>query len=986
MAERKTIMKKLIAVALLLVWTGAAPAAIQNPTDIPNLYLWLNADSLGLPHGATVTAWTDSVNGNVFSGTATYNTGYANGHAAVKFDGISNTLFKTPLAGSVPSTGSLTLFIVGNFTSPGKGGYMCSGNFISGSRLRIIDDSTKYMIRVGAGDAFTSAAGSLDASAHVHTIVSGQSGNSVNFLIDIITQASGNSGTGALPMSGFALASYLGTGGYADCSIAEVLIYRGALTTAQITDVYNYLRNKYGIIRADKTPLAEAGSNYVTWLANLPQTLNGTVNDYGEGDINEADVVWTITDAPEEATASVTKISSNPLAPTAVFTTDRTGEYTLSLTAADWTQQTSSDSVVIRVETDACTAAYSIGRTSFFDYNKDCVVGILDYADLARNWMVSIALTEPLPIPDPEPEGLFIKDKASFVNYLTQPLPDGARKERYITAVNNQSVNYCGATTTFTQSRSGTENLGRLAFCYHTPGLRYYKDPTALSKIAGALEFSAQHIDSNGKFTFDDSAVLYDAGMHEHCWRLEPLICSFVWAYNDIDPLKRPMIEAALIRASQYAADRPVLQTNNRGSVWCAITYMAGVYFQRQDWINQVEKYADYIIKGVVYEDGEVGEHTEQYAGGGPDGNYTYTSWAYVYIYYLVSGKEKYPDLMLQASRWLSLVNTISGWPVVDGAMVRTSKPDLPALRDALPSNECFSKQDPFFATIATKALLKNEQYLYGGNHIISPTIWSLLEAGVAAQEPLAIPSWHSNHTREYSRPSVHYGLIGRNYSTGVVFRARKGPYRDIPAEGLSLRGMQTWAWKDENPIVHHSSQSDASWVKCGTIQTNLTDVPQVAGKYEVLMQTGPLVNGANLATFACRQESLWNLFVYTPVSTVAVYGGPAGTMSARWKTNPNASSSPVHNAGARRFDYSNRIGTLYYLSGSGSVSSNAVNITLGAGPLVCAFSDKQFVFGSLTNDILTFQDASGSYHLDLSNMLSGGNINRAAMFRLTKQ
>ncbi len=43
---------------------------------------------------------------------------------------------------------------------------------------------------------------------------------------------------------------------------------------------------------SDYAPTVTAGNNYITWLANLPQTINGMVNDLGEGDVENADVAW----------------------------------------------------------------------------------------------------------------------------------------------------------------------------------------------------------------------------------------------------------------------------------------------------------------------------------------------------------------------------------------------------------------------------------------------------------------------------------------------------------------------------------------------------------------------------------------------------------------------------------------------------------------------------------------------------------------------
>lgn len=217
------------------------------------LYLHLEADSVGLADGAAVTSWIDSVNGYEFTGTATYDTDYANGHAAVYFDGIDDMLGNTTLA-AAPSTANVTLFVVGNFTMTGNDAvsdFMISGQYPDGStanRLRILKfhDSGAYQFRVGSGDTATLPLTISDAEKHVFTIVSGQTGNAVNFLIDGVVSGSNTSGAAPAAMQALGLGAYL-TGGnqFGDCTIAEVLLYDSALTNADMTKIQNYLEKKY---------------------------------------------------------------------------------------------------------------------------------------------------------------------------------------------------------------------------------------------------------------------------------------------------------------------------------------------------------------------------------------------------------------------------------------------------------------------------------------------------------------------------------------------------------------------------------------------------------------------------------------------------------------------------------------------------------------------------------------------------------------------
>lgn len=153
---------------------------------------------------------------------------------------------------------------------------------------------------------------------------------------------------------------------------------------------------------ADVTPVVEAGSSYITWLGNLPQTLAGTVDDFGEGDILNAGVVWSIISGPA-GSASITKTSTDPLNPAAEFTTDTAGDYVIELAAADdggsQGAQTGTDTLTIRVARDACAAKQldDPGYNVFDELgNQNCIVDLPDLAAMAAQWMDDISLTAPV--------------------------------------------------------------------------------------------------------------------------------------------------------------------------------------------------------------------------------------------------------------------------------------------------------------------------------------------------------------------------------------------------------------------------------------------------------------------------------------------------------------------------------------------------------------------------------------------------------------
>lgn len=405
------------------------------------------------------------------------------------------------------------------------------------------------------------------------------------------------------------------------------------------------------------------------------------------------------------------------------------------------------------------------------------------------------------------------RSKEWLENYLLQPIPNSPRKERYFKQIIENSADYCKLdegffvdTTKNTSylSRSKSNALGCLAFCYNTPGLPYHKDPVALEKIRTAFKGMNSHVSSDGRFTWEENFAAYKHGSHEHAWRLEPLLIGYLWVKNDLSSSEQMAIEKSLKRAGRWLYENPNTEHNNRGVVSSAILALCGIYFEEPKWFDLAKKIGDEVVTSVIIPNGQIGEHTEQYAGGGPDINYSYTSLSYLYAYQLWTGADHLDALMEKGAHWLTGYNTLSQWPVAAGASVRTTPMNTTNFRDCLPFYEHLSKRFPYYALVSEYALSKVEgpgvDAFEPGQmtHIVSPAIWALLEGGKGVEDESKINKF-KYRTETYSNPNVEYAYIGREYQTGLVFRARSGwkndgksLYRKLPAEGLPLRGLQT--------------------------------------------------------------------------------------------------------------------------------------------------------------------------------------------------
>ncbi len=249
----RKLAKTTLAAALMVA--GGANAA---------LYLQLTADDLALADGAAVTSWTDSESSNEFTGTGTYETDYANGHAAVLFNGSSDVLSARNLAAG-PDTASVTMFVVGNFISGlASTDYMVAcqnlestwgGNGSGDNRIRVAVADTDWRTRVGDGGTIGSSGDIANTDLHVFSVVSGQGATSaVKMFVDDDQVASGDHGiTGnCLDVSAVNLGAYYGRSSegakdHANCYIAEVRIYDTAMTGTEIATVNAELAATYAI-------------------------------------------------------------------------------------------------------------------------------------------------------------------------------------------------------------------------------------------------------------------------------------------------------------------------------------------------------------------------------------------------------------------------------------------------------------------------------------------------------------------------------------------------------------------------------------------------------------------------------------------------------------------------------------------------------------------------------------------------------------------
>lgn len=298
----------------------AAPAISLPAVSSGTLYLHLSADDLAATDGTAVTSWTDSANGRIFGGTATFDADYANGHAGVRFNGTSDILSNTSLTGA-PDVGQATLFVVGNFTTTGNDAasdFLVSGQYPDGThnnRFRIFKRATDGRIDARAGAGSTISGVTTDTGAHVFGLIAGQTAGAVKFEMDGKLVNSGTSGA-TEPLQALFLGAYGNTPDqFCDGTIAETLLYNGDLSATDSTIVQDYLTRKYfgHALDSDTDGLPDRWE--MERFGNLISTSGGPADSDGDTFTDEQE--WLAGTAPTDASSFFTCSIGN-ITPTSI--------------------------------------------------------------------------------------------------------------------------------------------------------------------------------------------------------------------------------------------------------------------------------------------------------------------------------------------------------------------------------------------------------------------------------------------------------------------------------------------------------------------------------------------------------------------------------------------------------------------------------------------------------------------------------------------
>ncbi len=255
-----------------------------DPSDVPDLLMWLKADAItGLSDGDKVSTWPDA-SGNGKHATQSsnskkpkYRTNQVNGLPAVEFD-ASNDGMST----SANSPTTTTIIAVYKSRTGASGKLLNAGfSFFMGPYVSFYRNYTFAYVN---GPAVT--------SGRWITQTLRQSSSSAELHIDGAFVGS----TGSVSNPGSILLARQGTyGERLDGSIAEVLVYSRTLTDTELSDVHDWLSNKYVAPPGNASPTAAFSSSCTDLDCNFTDQStdsDGSVVswswDFGDGNTSTA--------------------------------------------------------------------------------------------------------------------------------------------------------------------------------------------------------------------------------------------------------------------------------------------------------------------------------------------------------------------------------------------------------------------------------------------------------------------------------------------------------------------------------------------------------------------------------------------------------------------------------------------------------------------------------------------------------------------------
>jgi hypothetical protein len=587
-------------------------------------------------------------------------------------------------------------------------------------------------------------------------------------------------------------------------------------------------------------------------------------------------------------------------------------------------------------------------------------------------WLLAVCLAS-LAARAAEPQA---KPSDQLRKLLLAAVPDNPRTRRCQAALDDA---VSGALERFRRrpgyyapGRDSTYALGAMAFCYHSPLSKHHGNEEILKTFSDAAEKWADGISPGGR----PGAASYPNSTWSHGWDIEGLIYGYFWLEDKLDPKLKEKLKAAFERAARRFVNRTSGEdgaVGNQQLVGCLGDLLYGLILDNPEYVQRAKARYDDVVPKVLESNGQV---IEQH---GPCMHYSYTAYVYAFQFAYIAQDRRYDASLLQSLDWFHLWHTESLYHF-PGASARGYYNVRGVWHDLYGAVEYFAPQQPMFQKMMDRMMEKDRGWT---GHTCNTLIWAILNCKQGDLQPT------DEHKRQwtrdvenyyynifYGRSPIKYCIVRHRYQTSITFDGY-----------LPLKGLQTWAWAEEPPVIHPTLS-----VRSGTTAVGLDSAEfsisherpdQGAGvMVEQIVWRGQEVRDAHGPGFVVwRQGNLRSVAIFTPVSTVLILSGPTGRRVTRWALNPWEPAEPKIEQGVVSF--AGRTARLYAVGPvptlaeqKDTFTDKAVRLLEYASegqPTAFAFSNETFRFLAdhlAEEGTLEFRDGSGAYRADISTIV----------------
>ena len=503
--------------------------------------------------------------------------------------------------------------------------------------------------------------------------------------------------------------------------------------------------------------------------------------------------------------------------------------------------------------------------------------------------------------------------------------------------------------------REVTAFAGYAAFFHAFPRSRFHGDRRLLVAFREIIDELRERQRETGELVWGGGPVEYPPhphASHGQSWWIEPLLLGMTWVGHEFKDEERAAIDAALYRAADFIAARPIPEVNNRGVIVCAVLALCGRYFGEARFLDiAIEWFHGEPVKVMDPRSGQILE------GSGPDGNYSGTTYEYLYLYRIMSGDTGIDGAMVDALKWYARVMDPNGHQTFCGAATRQPVTGSAGkVHDILPALERFSAEEPFFQCMVEQYLPLLGDGLGGMGHSISPTLWAMLEHRSVAP-PEKPPAWYAD-MRSWYWEDPELGPQHFGYNEG--YESLYFPVRQAYTSCVALRGrapfkdLQCFTYADEPPVVYPTATA-ASRTRAWGIDT------AVQGVSGVKLPNFCWVQGDSDGLIA-QWGRLWRYCIFGPRTLFVVTDGEIGPFEADWVVDPRICGTPEVGDGVLR--YEGRKGRLCFGGGAPERLDRGgafvYRFRFDSTPSWFALTDDTFRIAHAESGAMAFRDGAG--------------------------